>query len=438
MRLCGSAAVFLVSFLFSFHAQAQDSLLTIQEAIRQAIEHNFEVRISRNEKEISEINKSWGMADALPQVSATATKTFGTNDLRQKLSNGTVTEKKGTTTQGLAAGVAVNWRIFDGFKMFATKARLEELERMGEYAFRKVVNETVYDVIAQYYRIVTFDQQLRATEEQIGLFEDRLNLSRTRFEIGTGARYEILEAEVDLNEQKSNLINIQGARAKAKSTLSSLLGKTSDTSFIVADTIFLNTLPIITETRQKIESQNPDMLMANSNLSVLHYSKREINAALLPTVTVNGFYNFNRSSSSAGFNLFNQTYGPSGSIGLSVPIFNGGKTRKQLQVADIHIRNQQIEIDRVRNDIETMVSNAYIDYEAALKTIQLERANVELANENIKIAMERYRLLNITAVELRQIQLSYNAAQFRLINALYEAKATEALVALLMGDVEAI
>lgn len=435
MKHCGKGIFFLIVLLSVFSASAQDTILNIQDAIKLALEHNFDVRISKNTVEIGNINNSWAIAGALPEVSATATKSFGSNNLKQKLSNGTVTEKKGATNQNLAAGFAVNWRVFDGLKMFATKRKLEEFQRLGEYEFRKTLNETVYDVIATYYNIVTLNEQLNATKEQIELYEDRLNLSQIKFDIGTGAKYEVLEAEVDLNEQRSNLIAIQNSIAIAKSSFSNLLGQIPDTSYKIADTILVSPLPLMTETQQKIALQNPDILMANSNLNVLHETKKEISAALLPSVTLNGFYNFNKSSNSAGFNLFNQTYGPSGSIGLSVPLFNGGITRKQLQVADINIRNQQISIEKTKNNIQTDLTNAYINYQSALKAIDLETHNIKLATENITIATERYKKLNITAVELRQIQISYNATQFRLFNALYQAKMAEAMVALLTGDI---
>lgn len=435
MKHYGKMIFCLLSVFSITQVFGQDSLLTVKDAIKLAIEHNFDVRISRNDKEITEINNSWAMAGGLPQVSGSASKSLGTSNLNQKLNNGTVTEKKGTNSQSLAAGIAVNWRVFDGFKMFATKAKLEELQRMGEYSFRKTLNETVYNVIAQYYNIVTLKEQLAATREQILLFEERLNLSQIRYDIGTGAKYEVLEAQVDLNEQRSNLIQIQNSIAVAKSSLSSLLGQSPDTNYLVSDTILLNPLPNTEDVWQKIASQNPDILMANANLNVLNQERKEINAARLPTVTLNAFYNFNRSSSSAGFNLYNQTYGPSGSIGLSVPIFNGGITRKQLQVSDVNIRNQQISMEQVKNTIRTSVNNAYINYASALKTIQLETNNLKLAIENIRIATERYKQLNITAIELRQIQLSYNATQFRIFNALYQAKTAEALIALLTGEI---
>lgn len=435
MKLSVRLFSLIIPVLFAFPAAAQDSTLTIQNAIRIAVENNFDVRISSNETAVSQINNNWATAGALPIISASANKTFGNNNLKQKLGNGTITEKKNSTSQSLAMGLAMNWRIFDGFKMFATKKRLEELERMGEYSFRKTLNETIYDVIAQYYRIVTLNEQKAATEEQISLYQDRLALAKVKYDIGTGARFEILEAEVDLNAQLSDLLQLTNSIAVAKSSLSSLLGQASDTSYQITDTIIVTPLPSISETQEKIATQNPDVLLANSGLTVLYQSRKEINAAILPSVNVNGFYNFNRNSSSAGFNLFNQTYGPSGSIGLSLPLFNGGVTRKQLKVADINIRNQQIQIEQVKNDVNTAVNNAYMNFQSALKVIELETNNLKLASENIKIATERYIKLNITTLELRQIQISYNATQFRLFNALYQAKTAEAMIALLTGDI---
>lgn len=426
---------FLHIVIFNSSLNAQDTLLTAQEAVQHAIQNNFGITISKNNIEVGAINNNWANAGAIPEISATANKVVGVNNLQQKLSNGTVTRKNGNRTGNVNAGVAVNWRVFDGFKMFATKNKLEELERAGEYSFRKNLNETVYDVIASYYNIVTLYEQTNATLEQINLYNDRYTLAQRRFEIGTGAKYEVLEAQVDLNEQRSNLLSLQNAIAIEKSTLSNLMGKNVDTFFLVVDTINFQPLPPYSELENKINQQNPDVLLANSQLFVSIQEKKEINAARWPTVDLNGFYNFTRNSNRAGFTLFNQTYGPSGSIGISIPLFNGNLVKKQLAISDIQIKNQELSIAQTKNDIHTSLSKAYINYNNALKAIDLEKNNLLLATENILIATERYKKLNITSVELRQIQISYNAAKNRLYNALYQAKIAEATVALLSGDI---
>ncbi|HEU5053286.1 MAG TPA: TolC family protein [Hanamia sp.] len=430
-----SVLIILTFFFFKLPARSQDSLMTAQEAIQTAIENNYGVLISKNEIEIGSINNSWANTGVIPIVSATATKQVGVNNLQQKLNNGTVITKNGNSSQNLNAGIAVNWKIFDGLKMFATKKRLEELERIGEYAFRKNLNETVYNVISSYYNIVTLNEQRKATLEQISLYNDRYALAERRFEIGTGAKYEVLQAQVDLNEQRSNLLALDNSIATAKASLLNLLGKQPDTSFNVIDTILIADLPPYADVQNKIAKQNPDLLLANSQLYILKQQKKEINADRLPSVNLNGYYNFSRNSSSAGFNLFNQTYGPSGSIGISVPLFAGIVVKKQLQISDIQLKDQQITIDQTRNNIQTELTNAYLNYNNALKAIELEKNNLVLAKENIIIATERYKRLNITSVELRQIQISYNDARNRLYNALYQAKIAEATVALLSGDI---
>lgn len=434
-RLNSILFIFFLQGVFFNTTIAQDTMLTPEGAVKTAIENNYGIIISRNNIEIGSINNNWANAGAVPAISATANKAVGVNNLQQKLSNGTVTKKNGNTTQNFNAGVAVEWQIFDGFKMFATKKRLEELERNGEYVFRKNLNETVYNVITSYYNIVTLNEQLKATQEQISLYSDRYNLAQRRFEIGTGAKYEVLEAQVDLNEQRSNLLLLQNSIALAKSSLSNLMGKKPDTGYTVIDTIKIESLLSFSEAQTKIENQNPDILLANSDLAILIQTKKEVNAARLPSVTLNGFYNFAKSSNGAGFTLLNQTYGPSGSVGLSIPLFNGGLVKKQLSISDIQIKNQDLSIAQTKNDLQTSLTNAYINYNNSLKAIELEKSNLIFATENIYIATERYKKLNITSVELRQIQISYNAVKNRLYNALYQAKIAEAGIALLTGDI---
>ena len=435
-RMNNSFLIFCFSFLvFSQQTFAQDSLLTPEDAVKLAVENNYDIIISKNNIEIGSINNNWANAGAIPLVSATANKVVGVNNLQQKLSNGTITKKNGNTTQNFNAGIAVDWQIFDGFKMFATKKRLEELERNGEYVFRKNLNETVYNVISSYYNIVTLTEQLQATKEQIVLYQDRYNLAQRRFEIGTGAKYEVLEAQVDLNEQQSALLSLQNSIALAKSSLNNLMGLQPDTMYQLIDTIQIEPLPGFSDVQQKINNQNPDILLANSELAILAQTRKEVNSARLPSVSLGGFYNFARNSNGAGFTLFNQTYGPSGSVGISIPLFNGILVKKQLAVTDIQIKNQNVAIEQTRNNVQTMLNNAYINYNNSLKALELEKNNLKLAAENIYIATERYRKLNITSVELRQIQISYNAVKNRLYNALYQAKIAEAQVALLSGDI---
>jgi outer membrane protein len=425
----------IVGLLLSLTTYSQDTLLTLEDAIKYTIQHNYDVIISKNEADITKIQNSWAAAGALPAFGVTANKVVGTNSIQQKLNNGNETNTTGATTQNLNAGLAISWRAFDGFKMFATKKRLEALEKVGQYTFIKTINESVYNVVQNYYNLVKLIEQLKATTGSLGLYRERLKIADARFKLGSAAKNDLLQAQVDMNEQLSDSINILNQVMVAKATLKDLMGLKPDINYNVIDTITLNPLPTIADIKNKISTQNPDVLIARTNVSVLTQSKKEINALKYPSVTLNGNYNFVRSSNSAGFTLLNQTYGPSGSVGVAIPLFAGLVVNKQLKVADIEIRNQNIRIEQLNNNIDRLLSSSFYNYQNALNIVALEQQNLRLSQENIFIATERFRQLNITSVELRQVQISYIDAQNRLYNALYQAKLAEAQIALLTGEI---
>ncbi|MEN9570036.1 MAG: hypothetical protein RL172_1267 [Bacteroidota bacterium] len=425
-----SCLVLLVAPLFSM---AQTPLLTLQEAIAAAMKNNFEVVMAKNEASISSINNNWGAA--LPVVSAGLNKTLASNNIQQELANGTTIKRDGASVNNFNAGLAVSWRIFDGMGMFATKKRLEELEKIGELGFRRMVNQKAYEAIAAYYDIVRLKQQAIATKEVISLYQERLKIAETRFNVGSSAKPDLLQAQVDLNEQKSLLLTIENNIVIGKTLLNNILARNPATEFETADS-FSHARPVdIASIQQKVNAQNPDVLLAQGNLAVLMQTKKEINALRLPSATIGGNYNFVRNKSAAGFNLLNQTYGPSGTFGLQVPIFNGGLIKRQVQVAAINIQNQQIALEQLHNQLNSSLTNSYLNYTNGIKLVEMEKQNLVIVKENNYINIERFKKSSITSVELRQGQVNFSNAQTRLIDALYQVKVSEAEMMLLAGEI---
>jgi outer membrane protein TolC len=425
----------LASWLISSIALAQDaSKLTIDEAIRIAVEKNFDVEIERNAQQIGAINNNWGTAGLLPTISATSTIGIASNNLEQRLTNGTTIKRNGAILRNLNAGFAVSWRVFDGMRMFATKRRLEELEKIGELSFRSQVNTTVFNVIAAYYQIVQLNQQKKALQATIKFFEERKQIAESRFTIGTAPKTDFLQAEVDLNQQKGNLLAVENSIRIAKADFNNLLARKPETVFEVMDVIEPDAGLTFAALVTKSQNDNYDLLLAQSNLSVLVQQKREIISQRLPSVTLNGNFNLSQSRNDAGFTLFNRNLGPNGNIGVAIPIFQGGNIKRQEQVADINIKNQQVIIDRLKNQVYTNLLNAYSNFQNALNLVKLEKNTLALIEENNVISTERFRKLAITSLELRQVQIDYINGQTRYINSLYMAKLAEAEMKLLAGD----
>lgn len=408
--------------------------ITVEEAIKTAVEKNFDVVIEKNAQDIGRIDNNWGTAGLFPNITLNGTTGIASNNLEQRLSNGTVIKRNGAVLRNINAGFAVSWRVFDGMRMFASKKRLEELEKIGELSFRSQVNTTVFNTIGAYYQIVQLNQQKKALQETIKFFEERKQIAESRFTIGTAPKTDFLQAQVDLNQQKGNLLVIENNIRVAKANFNNLLARTPETVFDVQEEIQPDATINFASLQQKAQTDNYDLLLAQSNLSVLVQQKREITSQRLPSVTLNGTYNLNQSKNDAGFTLFNRNLGPNGNIGVAIPIFQGGNIKRQEKIADITIKNQQISIDRLKNQVNTNLVNAYYNFQNALNLVELEKNTLLLIQENNTIATERFRKLAITSLELRQVQLDFINGQTRYINALFMAKIAEAEMKLVAGD----
>jgi len=438
MYLNKRSVVFLLIaiVLSSSYSFAQTLPLTLEEAIRTGIENNFQVQVVKNDQKSNVILNNWGTAGLWPSISINAVKGIASNSLEQKLANGTLIERDGAILRNTNAGLTVNWRIFDGMRMFATKKRLEELERNGELNFRRQINTTVFDIIGNFHLILQLEQQRSALQQSISFFEERKKIAEDRFRIGTGAKTDVLQAQTDLNLQQVNLFNLENNIKQAHTNLNHLIGRDPAKEFTVKGSVAPDSSLTFSSIKEKALIGNFDLLLAQSQLSILFQNKREILSQRLPTITLNGNFNFSQNKNDAGFTLFSRNSGPNANIGIAIPLFNGGNIVRQQQVADVAIQSQQITIERLQNQLHRDLPNSYATYQNALQLAKLEKQTLELIQENNQIATERFKKLAITSLELRQIQLDLINSQTRYFNALFTAKMAEAEMKLLAGQLQ--
>ena len=89
-----------------------------------------------------------------------------------------------------------------------------------------------------------------------------------------------------------------------------------------------------------------------------------------------------------------------------IPIYNSNIFKTQLRVNEVQQKQQQSITEQLRNELQRDMQIAYEEYENAVKTSEIERANVKLAEENNFISTERFRKLQGNSIELRQAQES--------------------------------
>ncbi len=412
--------------------------LTVEEAVAAAIENNYDIQLLRNDSIVAALNNSYAYAALLPRLNATTGLIFNNNNLKQRLADGSERKRGGIRSNNIAASVNLNWTIFDGFKMFATRDKLAEFVRLGELNIKNQLVNTVSDVIKTYYSIVRQKQQLIAIEEQMSLNDERVTQAQKKLSVGLGAKPELLQAKVDLNAQLAAKLKQQTLIDQLKEQLNLLMVMARETRYEVEDSIpFRNDL-MVTDILMAAEQNSPELLVTKQNIKIAQLTLRERRADKYPTVSFNSAYNFSKTENQLVVNnftpLFNRNLGFNYGLSANIPIFNNFNVKRQIKAAqlDIDYQNTLYNYQKWRMDIG--ISNAYKDYELQKKTLRLEEENILLAKENVYIASERLRLGVTTYLELRETQKSLEDAYNRLIAARYDTKLAETELLRLKGE----
>ena len=435
--------IFLIGLVFGVvlctaQQTVAQKILTVEEAIATTLQNSFDIQLVKNDSVAYALDKSYAKAAFLPRVNGSTGLVFNNNDQKQKFSDGTTRERNGIRSNNLTGGVQLNWTLFDGYKMFATRDKLGQFVQLGELNIKNQMVTSIAAVINNYYNIVHQKQQQKAIEDQMSINEERVKLADRKLSAGLGSKPELLQARVDLNAQKADRLKQQTLIAQLKEQLNQLMNVALNTSYDVSDSIPINNNIILGDIVSNVESTNPTLLLTKKNIDIANLTLKEKKADKYPVLTFNSAYNYSRTDNKAVVNqftpLFNRNNGFNYGLGIAIPILNGFNVKRQIQQAQLDIDYLKLSYQNQKSQIDVGITNAFKDYDLQKQTLSLEEENILLAKENVMIALERFRLGVSTYLELRETQKSLEDAYNRLLAARYNTKLAETELLRLKGD----
>lgn len=410
--------------------------LTLEEAIQITLQNNYNIKLVSNTLEIAKNNVNPGVAGALPYVGGTVLNSGSVLDSRQVQANGTVTDKSGARNTNFNYGVGLTWTIFDGLKMFARYDQLQELEKMGQENLQVVIMANIADVTTTYYNLVQQQQQLYAYDTAIYISQQRLEFAKNRYQVGKAAKLEVLNAEVDMNTDTTNLVRQQELYYNTQTYLNQLMARDPAIRFKVVDNIPVDNSLLLEALSEQAMKHNPSLQAAIINKRIAQLDLKIVKAYRYPTVNVNTGYNFTNSTSALGFAT--QTSGKGLTYGLTatVPIFNGFTQNISEHNAKILVNSAELQYEQLNQAIISQLTSAYQTYTTSLVLVKMEERNQRIARENLEITIEKFKLGSITTVEFRAAQLNYINATVRYSTAQYNAKVAEVNLNQISGTME--
>lgn len=403
-------------------------VININDAIRIGLENNYDLKIVRNEQQITDNNNTIGNAGYLPTLGVSS----GYNIRNSSSDNipavgGERTDVNTTGTQSLDASVNLNWTIFDGFKVQTNHKRLKELQSMGELNTRLSIENFIADISAEYYNLVQQTQYLKNLKQAVDLSRERLRIVEARYQIGSFSRLDLQQAKVDFNTDSSQLIQQYEVLHSSRIRLNELMGSHDIETLVSAadSTINVNRLLQKDILFDDMMQNNTTLLISEKNKTLSELELKSLQSQNYPYLRLNGSYGFTHYNYSNS-NLDQQrNWGPSAGVTLGFNIFDGFNRKREQKNARIRINNQELIVDRQKLYLQSDFANMWVAYQNNIQLANLEKESLENAKLNYEIAMERYLLGDLSGILLREAQVSLLNAEQRLISAKYRTKMFE-------------
>ncbi len=193
----------IVLLLLSPIALQAQKTMSLEEAIMQALENNYSLKISRNDETIADNNVS--LSPFLPTVTGTGRQSQTDNTTESSPSG----EDK-TRTNFYTAGVTLNWRLFDGLGMFTTYSRQQELLAMSSQRVKINVENLVMRVCAEYYNIIVQQNRMESALTSLALSKSRYENAEEKYLLGVISGLDLQQARIDLNADSSAVLSTAG------------------------------------------------------------------------------------------------------------------------------------------------------------------------------------------------------------------------------------
>ena len=420
-----SFIVFLLVLIFSQEKIAAQNNLSLKEAVTIAIQNSYDIKLVENSLSIAQNNNNYGVAGGLPTVTANGTNNNTLTTINQTFPDASRnTTRNGVDGSTLNGGLSATMILFNGYRIAATKDRLESIQKQTEAALQVQMLNTSSTVMQQYYNVIRQLAFLKTIEKSIEASEQRVAIVKTRQELGVANQADLLQSSLDLNallQAKQNQLLVLD---QVKADLFNTMVLPANSNYIFTDSIQVDQKMILSDVESKMKA-HPLLQSAQQLINVNQFLEKETKALMYPTLRANTGFNYNSNKSAAGFILLNESYGPFLGFNLSIPIYAGTANKRAYKNAQINTVSAKIQYDNTAQNLSTELFKTYQNYQNSLKQTPVEIENYKMSDALLSLVMERFKLGEATIVDVKQAQQSFETAGFRLTSLQFSAKIAE-------------
>lgn len=418
-------------------SDADALVLGVDDAVRRALATNEAVLLARTETERLEAELRQVIAAALPQLSADADYTnniekpvifFDTDDGVERITLG--------SDYDVDAGLMLKQKVLD-LRFGAARRAASLLRDAAEASVEDVRVAIAFAARLAYYDALLARELAGVQRQALEQAGRRLTQVEEFFNAGTAAEFDLLTAQVEVDNIRPELIQAENALAVALERLRRVTGIEAGVPLDLVDDFPRGfDAPPIEQALEAALAERSDLAALRLAAEAAEERLTIAERSTFPRLDLES--GLRRRASSAdvfpGDDEFSTSW--TATLGFTWPIFEGGARAGRVAAAEAVLRSEQLALEQRLEDARLEVRQAVLALGAAEQAVEASKANVRRAERALDIAGVRYRNGLSTQVELNDAELAVTRARSNAARALYDAATAHAELLVATGRVE--
>lgn len=389
-------------------------VIRLSEILKLGIEHNLSIQSLSIEQKNLDKKATWLSAGALPDITLRSDINQSSSNLRQSFANGLEVEQNGVSSRGISAGADLQWVVFDGLGMFFRFKTLKQESKTKSIQLQAEIEQQILTLANTYFNARNLQQKKNIFNALLKSQEDQILLAQKKVDAGILPRQTLLQLTIEYNKNKMLWIDVQD---QYKQSLIELEEKTGfSTSISELDSAIPAALFEFPNASEKTPdfSSSPQLLELESQAEALKFNLQSNKSRQYPTLTLNSSFQFAQSDNSAGFSLYNQSFGPSIGIGFKMPLLGRSQIQNTIRDASVslnlnHLAQQNVK--RLLNLNHQMAKQRFLSLQLQYA---LGKSNQNLSKENMSLTESAFEQGRLSLEALLLAQQSWLQSQLSL------------------------
>lgn len=431
----------------------QSGPLTLEECVQIALQRNSSYLNAQRQARIAETQVTTARSRLLPSLNTS----FSSGRFRQGTSTfkrdvpiiDTQTgetigyrqlevEQDGSVRQSHSASFTLNQTIFDFGDTYNSLKQARAGRESAYYSVDNSKQNTILTIHQSFFELLKNIRLLEVAREAVTSSEEQLKRTQSMFEIGSVAQADVYRAQTTLGNDKITQIRQQNLVRDSRALLNVAMGRQPDAGLEIVDPeddespTSYNEEEVLNVAMQN----NPQIFQFREDMNAAMYGRRAAKAAFMPEIS--GFAQYSRSNSEFDrvYTGYDKNFSLNLGLRLNLNLFNGFADAANLERQANNYRIAEENLINTQRELRREVREALLDLQVNQEVSEINESNLQSAQEDLRLAQERYRVGAGTLLDVITAQVNLTRARATFVQAKYDTKIAEARLQSAMGTLK--